>query len=429
MDNKSIQNFPNNDLIVGLDIGTTKIAVIVAERTESGGVDIVGIGTHPSEGLRKGVVINIESTVNSIQRAIEEAELMAGCEIDSVYAGIAGSHIKGFNSHGIVAIKNKEVSVKDVERVIDAAKAVAIPMDREILHILPQEYIVDDQDGIREPLGMSGVRLEAKVHIVTGAVSSAQNIVKSANRVGLTVKDIVLEPIASSEAVLSPEEKELGVAMIDIGGGTTDITIFHNGAVKHTAVVPLGGNHITADISAGLRTPTSSAEEIKKRYGLAYSGHARPGETIEVPSTGGRDPRILPKQMLTEIIEPRLEEIFTLAYSEIVKSGFDEFLTAGIVITGGTVLLEGSADLAEQVFRLPVRVGYPTGIGGLLDVVNSPQFATGVGLVLYGARRQESIEFQPVHEVHTVHNTEGGFFAKIKERMSSWFGGAARAEM
>ncbi len=427
MDNKPVQNFPNNDLIVGLDIGTTKIAVIVAERTESGGVDIVGIGTHPSEGLRKGVVINIESTVNSIQRAIEEAELMAGCEIDSVYAGIAGSHIKGFNSHGIVAIKNKEVSVKDIERVIDAAKAVAIPMDREILHILPQEYIVDDQDGIREPLGMSGVRLEAKVHIVTGAVASAQNIVKSANRVGLTVKDIVLEPIASSEAVLSPEEKELGVAMVDIGGGTTDLTIFHAGAVKHTAVVPLGGNHITADISAGLRTPTSSAEEIKKRYGLAYSGLSRAGETIEVPSTGGRDPRILPKQMLTEIIEPRLEEIFSLIYAEIVRSGFDEFLTAGVVLTGGTILLEGSADLAEQVFRLPVRIGYPTGVGGLFDVVNSPQFATGVGLVLYGSRRQESIEFQPVLET-TDH--EMSFFAKIRERMSGWFGGSGvRAEM
>lgn len=420
MDNKPTQKFLNNDLIVGLDIGTTKIAVIVAERTDSGGVDIIGIGTHPSEGLRKGVVINIESTVNSIERAIEEAELMAGCEIDAVYAGIAGSHIKGFNSHGIVAIKNREVSVKDVERVIDAAKAVAIPMDREILHILPQEYIVDDQDGIKEPLGMSGVRLEAKVHIVTGAVASAQNIVKSANRVGLTVKDIVLEPIASSEAVLSPEEKELGVAMVDIGGGTTDLTIFHAGAVKHTAVVPLGGNHITADISAGLRTPTSSAEEIKKRYGLAYSGLSRAGETIEVPSTGGRDPRILPKQMLTEIIEPRLEEIFSLVYAEIVRSGFDEFLTAGIVLTGGTVLLEGSADLAEQVFRLPVRIGYPTGVGGLFDVVNSPQFATGVGLVLYGARRQESIEFQPVLE--TTH--EVSFFAKIRERMSGWFSGS-----
>jgi cell division protein FtsA len=411
----------SSNLIVGLDIGTTKIAVIIAERTSSGGVDIVGIGTHPSEGLRKGVVINIESTVASIQKAVEEAELMAGCHISSVYAGIAGSHIKGMNSHGIVAIKNKEVSSKDIERVIDAAKAVAIPMDREILHILPQEYIVDDQDGIREPLGMSGVRLEAKVHIVTGAVASAQNIVKSANRVGLTVQDIVLEPIASAEAVLSPEEKELGVAMVDIGGGTTDITIFHNGAIKHTSVIPLGGNHITSDISAGLRTPTSSAEEIKRRYGCAYSGAAKPHDTIEVPSTGGRDARILPKQMLTEIIEPRMEEIFTLVHRDLVRSGFDEFLTAGVVLTGGTVLLEGSADLAEMIFRLPVRVGFPSGVGGLVDVVNSPSFSTGVGLVLYGAKNSELIE--NTQRVNAA--SEGvNFISKIKSKMAAWFSGA-----
>lgn len=408
-------NKSNNNLIVGLDIGTTKIAVIVAERTVTG-LDIIGIGTHPSEGLRKGVVINIEATVNSIQRAIEEAELMAGCEITSVFAGIAGSHIKGFNSHGIVAIKNKEVSPKDVERVIDAAKAVAIPLDREILHILPQEYIVDEQDGIREPLGMSGVRLEAKVHIVTGAVASAQNIVKSANRVGLNVRDIVLEPIASAEAVLSPEEKELGVAMIDIGGGTTDITVFHAGAVKHTAVIPLGGNHITNDISAGLRTPAVSAEEIKRKYGCACSNVSRPQDTIEVPSTGGRDARIMPKHSLTEIIEPRMEEIFTLVHRELIRSGFDELLTAGIVLTGGTVLLEGSAELAENVFRLPVRVGYPTGVGGLIDVVNSPAFATGVGLVLYGARNTEYIETQ------SRANDGQSFFEKLKQKMSSWFG-------
>lgn len=407
----------NQNLIVGLDIGTTKIAVIVAERSVTG-IDVIGIGTHPSEGLRKGVVINIEATVNSIQRAVEEAELMAGCEISSVYAGIAGSHIKGFNSHGIVAIKNKEVSTKDVERVIDAAKAVAIPLDREILHILPQEYIVDEQDGIREPLGMSGVRLEAKVHIVTGAVASAQNIVKSANRVGLNVRDIVLEPIASAEAVLSPEEKELGVAMIDIGGGTTDITVFHAGAVKHTAVIPLGGNHITSDISAGLRTPAVSAEEIKRKYGCAYSGISRPQDIIEVPSTGGRDPRIMPKHSLTEIIEPRMEEIFSLVQRELIRSGFDELLTAGIVLTGGTVLLEGSADLAEQVFRLPVRIGYPTGVGGLIDVVNSPAFATGVGLVLYGARNTEYVESQSRTPIG------GGIFDKIKFKMTGWFGAA-----
>jgi cell division protein FtsA len=405
----------NNNIIVGLDIGTTKIAVIVADRSPGGKVDIIGIGTHPSEGLRKGVVINIEATINSIQRAIEEAELMAGCHISSVYAGIAGSHIKGHNSHGIVAIKNKEVSSKDIERVIDAAKAIAIPMDREILHILPQEYIVDEQDGIRDPLGMSGVRLEAKVHIVTGAVASAQNIVKSANRVGLTVEDIVLEPIASAEAVLSAEEKELGIAMVDIGGGTTDITIFHAGAIKHTAVIPLGGNHITNDISAGLRTPASSAEEIKRRYGCAFSGISQPQDTIEVPSTGGRDPRILAKHALTEIIEARMEETFTLVHRELIRSGFDEFLTAGLVLTGGTVLLEGSAELAEQVFNMPVRIGYPGGVGGLIDVVNSPAYSTGVGLVLYGSRNSPGVEFYARHE-------GPGLFDRIKMRMSNWFG-------
>ncbi len=400
------------DIIVGLDIGTTKIAVIVAQRSVGGKVDIIGIGTHPSKGLRKGVVINIESTVNSIQRAVEEAELMAGAEITSVYAGIAGAHIKGFNSHGIVAVKNKEVSPKDVERVIDAARAVAIPMDREVLHILPQEYIVDEQDGIREPLGMSGVRLEAKVHIVTGSVSSAQNIVKSANRVGLNVADIVLEPIASAEAVLSPEEKELGVCMVDIGGGTTDITVFHAGAIKHTAVIPLGGNHITHDISAGLRTPSSAAEEIKRRYGSAVTSVVQSNETIEVPSTGGRAPRVLSRQVLAEIIEPRVEEILTLVHREIIRSGFDEFLTGGVVLTGGTVLLEGMNEIGERIFGLPTRVGYPTGVGGLVDVVNSPAFATGVGLVLYGAREGEHKTFKSSH---------GTIFERVRHRMAEWF--------
>lgn len=402
-----------SDIVVGLDIGTTKIAVIVAQRSAGGKVDIIGIGTHPSSGLRKGVVINIEATVNSIQRAVEEAELMAGCEVGAVYAGIAGSHIKGFNSHGIVAIKNKEVTQRDIERVIDAARAVAIPTDREILHILPQEYIVDEQDGIREPLGMSGVRLEAKVHIVTGSVSSAQNIVKSANRVGLTVSDIVLEPIASAEAVLSPEEKELGVALVDIGGGTTDITVFHSGAIKQTAVLPLGGNHITSDVAAGLRTPAVAAEEIKCRYGTCMVSLVQSSETIEVPSTGGREPRVVPRQMLAEIIEPRVEEIFTLVRRELVRSGFDEFLTGGIVLTGGSVLLDGIAEFGEKVFQLPVRVGYPTGVGGLIDVVNSPAYATGVGLVLYGARNQEFKAFKT--------NGAVGLFDKIKTRMSSWF--------
>jgi cell division protein FtsA len=400
------------EIIVGLDIGTTKIAVIVAQRAIGGKLDIIGIGTHPSKGLRKGVVINIDATVNSIRHAVDEAELMAGCEITSVFAGVAGSHIKGLNSHGIVAVKNKEVSPRDVERVIDAARAVAIPMDREILHILPQEYIVDEQDGIREPLGMSGVRLEAKVHIVTGSVASAQNIVKSANSVGLAVSDLVLEPIASAEAVLSPEEKELGVALVDIGGGTTDITVFHAGAIKHTSVLPLGGNHITNDIAAGLRTPSSAAEEIKRRYGSALSSSVQSSETIEVPSTGGREPRVLSRQVLAEIIEPRMEEIFTLVRRELVRSGFDEYLTGGVVLTGGTVLLDGVTELAEHLFQLPVRIGYPTGVGGLVDVVNSPAFSTGVGLVLYGAKDTESRTFR----------TSGvGLFDKVKSRMSDWF--------
>lgn len=399
------------EIIVGLDIGTTKIAVIAAQRGAGGRVDIIGIGTHPSKGLRKGVVINIEATVNSIQRAVEEAELMAGCEITNVYAGIAGAHIKGFNSHGIVAVKNKEVSPRDVERVIDAARAVAIPMDREILHILPQEYIVDEQDGIREPLGMSGVRLEAKVHIVTGSVSSAQNIVKSANRVGLSVSDIVLEPIASAEAVLSPEEKELGVAMVDIGGGTTDITVFHAGAIKHTAVLPLGGNHITNDIAAGLRTPCSAAEDIKRRYGCANAKAVKTSDTIEVSSTGGREPRVMSRQVLIEIIEPRMEEVLRLVHREIIRSGFDEFLTAGVVLTGGSVLLEGTIELAEDIFGMPVRIGFPSGVGGLVDVVDSPAFATGVGLVLYGARNGE----------HKTFRAPGlSLFERVRMRMSDW---------
>ncbi len=412
--------YNKQDIIVGLDIGTTKIAVIVAQLTPDQKVDIIGIGTHPSNGLRKGVVINIEATVNSIKQAIEEAELMAGCKISSVYAGIAGSHIKGFNSHGIVAVKNKEVTSKDVERVIDAAKAVAIPMDREVLHILPQEYIVDEQDGIREPLGMSGVRLEAKVHIVTGAVSSAQNIVKSANRVGLSVADIVLEPIASAEAVLSAEEKELGVAMIDIGGGTTDITIFHAGAIKHTAVLPLGGNHLTNDVAAGLRTPASAAEDLKRRYGCALSSLVSSSETIEVPSTGGREPRVVSRTLLAEIIQPRVEEIFNLVHRELIKSGFDEFLTGGVVLTGGSVLLSGIVELGEQIFSMPVRVGYPTGVGGLVDVVNSPAFATGVGLVLYGAKDTEQKGLNIQTQNNNMFNFNMEIIGKMKTRMSTW---------
>ena len=403
-----------DNLIVGLDIGTTKICAIVGNVTEDG-IDIVGIGTSPSRGLRKGVVINIESTVASIKKAVEEAELMAGCEIKSVFAGIAGGHIRGFNSQGIIAIKNREVSPEDVKRVIEAAKAIAIPMDREVIHILPQEFIIDDQDGIREPLGMSGVRLEAKVHIVTGAVASAQNIIKSCNRAGLDVADIVLEQLASSEAVLSPDEKELGVALIDVGGGTTDIAIFVDGAIKHTSVLSLGGNHMTNDIAVGLRTPMAEAEKIKQKYGCCLASMIGKDETIEVPSVGGRKPRILSRQLLAEILEPRVEEIFSLVNREIVKSGYEDMIASGVVITGGSTILEGMPELAEQIFNLPVRRGLPQNIGGLVDVVNSPVYATGVGLVVYGSKNVGISEFPTAQ-------TDENLFRRVSRRMKEWFG-------
>lgn len=371
--------------LVGLDIGTTNITVIVADVSGDQKVEIVGIGTSASRGLRKGVVINIEATVDSISKAISQAESMSGREISSVFAAISGSHIKGFNSHGIVGVKNREVSSQDIDRVIEAAKAVAIPLDREVLHVLPQEYIIDEQDGIREPLGISGVRLEARVHIVTGSVASAQNVVKCANRCGLVVQDIVLAPLASGRAVVSAEEQELGVCLVDIGGGTTDLTVFHAGAVKHTAVISVGGNHITNDIAAGLRTPIAGAEEIKCKYGTALVSLVSKDETIEVPSTGGRSPRVLSKLVLSEIIEPRVTEIFTLVQRELIRSGCDEYLTSGIVLTGGCANLGGIASVAENVFNLPVRVGTPVGIGGLKDLVSAPEYSTAVGLVLYGA--------------------------------------------
>ena len=374
------------DFVVGLDIGTTKICCIVGEVSEGGVIDIVGIGTAPSVGLRKGVVINIDATVESITKAVEEAELMAGVEISSVYAGIAGGHIKSFNSTGIVAVKDREINEQDVQRVIDAAKAVAIPLDREVIHIMPQEYVIDDQDGIRDPIGMSGVRLEAKVHIVTGAVSSAQNIIKCANKAGLNVAEICLEPIASAEAVLSQDEKELGVVLIDIGGGTSDIAIFKDGAIVHTGVLAVGGNHITNDIAVGLRTPQNEAEKIKIHHGCAMASLVKPDEMIEVAGVGGRKPRVLSRRLLAEIIEPRIEEIFSLIQREIQKSGYQDVLSSGIVITGGSTLLEGMPELAEFIFEMPVKRGYPQNIGGLRDVVNSPKFATGVGLLKYGAR-------------------------------------------
>ena len=405
------------DFVVGLDIGTTKICCIVAEIVEAGPqpvVDIVGIGTAPSTGLRKGCVINIDSTVESITKAVEEAELMAGIEISGVYTGIAGGHIKSFNSTGIVAIKDKEINEQDVQRVIDAAKAVAIPLDREVIHIIPQEYIIDEQDGIRDPIGMSGVRLEAKVHIVTGAVSSAQNIIKCANKAGLNVSEICLEPIASSEAVLSPDEKELGVVLVDIGGGTSDIAVFKEGAVVHTGVLAIGGNHITNDISVGLRTPQNEAERIKIKYGCALAALVKPDETIEVPGVGGRKSRIVSRRLLAEIIEPRVEEIFSLIQREVMKSGYQELLSGGVVITGGSALLEGMPELAEFVFEMPVKRGIPQGIGGLRDVVNSPKFATGVGLLKFGARKGSKSKF-PIREKHIYDKVRGSMRSWIKD--------------
>ena len=401
----------SDEIVVGLDIGTTKIACIIGEVTDEG-IDIIGIGSHPSTGLRKGVVINIDATINSIRKAVDEAQLMAGCDVNTVYAGIAGGHIKGFNSRGIVAVKDKEVKQSDLVRVVDAARAVAMPMDRKIIHVIPQEYIIDDQDGIKEPLGMTGVRLEANVHIVTASVTSAQNIVKCANACGLHVADIVLEQLASSEAVLSDDEKELGVAVVDIGGGTTDIAIYSQGSLVHTAVLSIGGNHLTNDIAVGLRTPMAEAERIKQRYGSALSVKVSPEETIEVPSVGGRPPRVLSRQILTEIIEPRVEEIFAYVGREIKNSGYEELIASGIVITGGTTILENMPELAEEVLGLPVRRGVPKGIGGLVDVVRNPKFATGVGLVLHGSEEADRHLFEP---------QDHGLYRRFTSRMRQWF--------
>ncbi len=401
------------DLIVGLDIGTSKICAVVGEVRPDGRVDIVGMGSHPSIGLRKGMVINIENTVNSIKEAIEEAETMAGCEISSVYAGIAGGHIKGFNSHGIIALKNREVTKKDVERVIDAARAVAIPMDREVIHTLPQEFIVDDQAGITDPLGMSGVRLEVKIHIVTGAVTSAQNIIKCANRAGLDVYDIILESLASSEAVLSDEERNLGAALIDFGGGTTDLAVFSQGSIKHTSVLTLGGDNLTNDIAIGIRMPFKEAEKIKIKYGCGITSLIGKDETIEVPSVGERAPRTISRELLGEILEPRVEEIFTLIYQEMVRSGYDDLVTSGVVATGGSSLLPGVLEILEQVFNMTARIGYPTNIGGLKEIVDSPMYATAVGLVLYGANLEKREKKFRIRDTN--------IFNRIISRMKRWF--------
>lgn len=399
---------------MGLDIGTTKVCAIIGERNAEGKIEIIGLGTSPSKGLRKGVVVNIDNTVDTIKRAVEEAELMAGTEINSVYAGIAGGHIKSLNSRGVVAVKDREVSRGDVTRVIDAARAISIPLDREVLHVFPQEYIVDDQDGIKDPIGMSGVRLEAEVHIVTGAVASVHNIIKSCNRAGLEVKDIVLEPFASSLSVLTPEEQELGVALVDLGGGTSDLVIFLDGSIWHTSVLALGGNNVSNDISVGIRTPISEAERIKIKYGCAKTALVRDDETIEVPSVGGREPRILSRQILSEIIEPRVEELFSLIKREIVKTGYEEMIASGLVVTGGTALMDGVVEIAEEVMQLPARLGKPRDIGGLVEVVSSPMYATAIGLVQYG--------FENLTGPALAAPSDEGLFNKVWARMKRWLG-------
>ncbi len=401
-------------LIVGLDIGTSKISAIVAEVGSDGDIEIIGMGKHAARGMKKGVVVNIESTMQSIKRAIEEAELMAGCEIHSVFVGVAGSHINSLNSHGMVAIRDKEVTTDDLERVMDAARAVAIPTDQKILHVLPQQFLIDDQEGIREPVGMSGVRLEVDVHMVTGAESAVQNIVKCIHRCDLEVDDIILEQLASSYSVLTEDEKELGVCMVDIGGGTTDVAIYQNGAIKHTRVFPVAGDQVTNDIAVALRTPTKYAEEIKIKHACALRQLTNPEETIEVPSVGDRPPRRLARQVLAEVVEPRYEELFTLIKNELQRSGLEEFCASGVVLTGGSSKMEGAVELAEEVFHMPVRIGVPMEIEGLTDMVKDPRYATGVGLILFGKQNQE-------HESFDFSESKG--FSAILARMKKWFQG------
>lgn len=403
---------PNKDLMVGIDIGTSKVVAIVGEVT-GGNINIIGLGSHPSQGLKRGVVVNIDSTVQSIQQAVEEAELMAGCQIYSAFTGIAGSHIRSINSHGIVAIQDHEVTQVDVDRVIDAAKAVAIPADQKILHILPQEFIIDNQDSIREPIGMSGVRLEAKVHIVTGAVTAAQNIVKCLKRCGLTASDIVLEQFASSHSILLEDEKELGVCLIDIGGGTTDMAIFTEGSIRHTAVIPIAGDQVTNDIAIALRTPVRNAEDIKIKYGCALQEMADINQTIDIPSFSERGNRHLTKRGLAEVVEARYEELYALILAELRRSGLENAITAGIVITGGASKVEGAIDLAERMFKMPVRLGVPQHVTGASDVINNPIYATGVGLLLYGVQQREN------HREGLSPSNLKGLWA----RMKSWFQG------
>ena len=404
------------DLVVGLDVGTTKVCAVIARRSAAG-VDVVGVGSAPSRGLRRGVVVHIESTVEAIKQAVAEAETMAGVEAAGVYAGVAGGHIKGLNSRGVVAVsgKDREVSAADVERAMEAARAINLPQDREMIHVLPQAFMVDEADGVREPIGMTGVRLEVMVHIVTGAVTAVQNVIRSVNRAGLAVHDVVLEPIASAEAVLCEDEKELGVVLIDIGGGTTDVALVRDGSVWHTAILPLGGDHITNDIAIGLRTPMAEAEILKKRYGCALTALVPAAETLDVPSVGGRKPRELSRQVLSDIIQPRVEEIFTLVARELARAGWQDTPTAGVVVTGGTAIMEGVPELAEGVFDQPVRRGVPDTVGGLAEVVKSPVYATAVGLALYGARRQAA---------GMVPSDAGaaGPLGRLARRIAAWFG-------
>ncbi|WP_347330802.1 cell division protein FtsA [Marinimicrobium locisalis] len=406
----------DSKMIVGLDIGTSKVVAIVGAITPEGELEVVGIGSHRSSGLKKGVVVNIESTVQSIQRAVEEAELMAGCQIHSVYAGIAGSHIRSLNSHGIVAIKDREVYPQDLERVIDAAQAVAIPADQKILHILPQEFLIDDQEGVKEPLGMSGVRLEAKVHLVTCAVNAAQNIEKCIRRCGLEVEDIILEQLASSFSVLTEDEKELGVCVVDIGGGTTDIAVFKEGAIRHTGVIPIAGDQVTNDIAMAFRTPTPHAEEIKIKYACALAKLTGPDETIKVPSVGDREPRDLSRQALAEVVEPRYDELFTLVQAELRRSGFEDLIAAGIVLTGGTSKMEGVVELAEEIFHMPVRLGAPQNTRGLKDIVNNPIYSTGVGLLQYAIKQQ-----QEGRSITHVRENDESWFTRLKKLFQSHF--------
>ncbi|MBM3350559.1 MAG: cell division protein FtsA [Betaproteobacteria bacterium] len=404
----------DKNLIVGLDIGTSKIVAIVAELQPEGSLKVIGLGQHVSRGLKKGVVVNIESTMQSIQRALEEAELMADCKINNVYTGIAGSHIKSLNSHGMVKIKDAEVLQMDVDRVVETARAIALPADQQILHILTQEFIIDGQEDVREPLGMSGMKLEVKVHIVTGAVAAAQNIVKCIKRCGIEVNDLILQPLASSLAVLTEDEKELGVCLVDIGGGTTDIAVFKQGAIRHTAVVPIAGDQMTNDIAVAFRTPTQSAEEIKVKHGCALRQLADPRDVVEVPGVDGRDPRQLSVQTLAEVLEPRVVELYEMVLNELRRSGMEDMIASGIVITGGAAMMRGMVELGEEIFHMPVRLGMPRHVAGLSEVVSNPRYATGVGLVLMGKQQLER---------HLSGQMESSSFARILERMKSWFAG------